>query len=131
MIAQKNLFDEEELFLEEELTVVPFTSNKSDNFFYNKNDIPLDISDIISICKEYSKLGWKIQYQVELITELGVQEAIDSKVVSLQSLPYIKNFLEQITKNVYFGDSTYQAQECINLITQYEAGNRVVLSALN
>ena len=29
--------------------------------------IPLDISDIISICREYNKLGWQIQNQVENI----------------------------------------------------------------
>ena len=130
MIARNNRFDEEELFLEEELAVVPVALNDKDNF-YNKNDIPLDISDIISICKEYSKLGWKIQSQVEIIIELGVQEAINTGVVKSQSLPYIKSFLEQITKNVYFGDSTYQAQECMDLISQYEANNRVVLSTLN
>ena len=130
MIARNNRFDEEELFLEEELAVVPVALNDKDNF-YNKNDIPLDISDIISICKEYSKLGWKIQSQVEVIIELGVKEAINTGVVKSQSLPYIKSFLEQITKNVYFGDSTYQAQECMDLISQYESNNRTVLSTLN
>jgi hypothetical protein len=43
--------------------------------------IPLDISDIINICREYNKLGWQIQNQVENILEVGVEESIKSGIV--------------------------------------------------
>jgi hypothetical protein len=84
------------------------------------DNIPLDISDIILICKEYNKLGLQIQSQVEIILELGVKESIDSGMVNNNNLIFIKSFLEQITKNPYFGDSVLQAKECIELISQYE-----------
>lgn len=86
--------------------------------------IPLDISDIISICKEYNKLGWQIQDQVESILELGMNESIKSGKVKRESLPFIKQFLQQIVKNAYFGDAVSQAQDCIQLIKGYELENK-------
>ena len=91
------------------------TNNKDDEF-----DIPLDISDIINICREYNKLGWQIQNQVENILEVGVEESIKTGNVKQQSLPHIKDFLKSICENPYFGDATSQANDCINLILQYE-----------
>jgi len=82
--------------------------------------IPLDIQDIINICKEYNQLGWKIQNQIQDILEIGIKECISSNRVNRESLPHIKNFLQQITKNPYFGDSIFQAEECIYLINEYE-----------
>lgn len=82
--------------------------------------IPLDISDIISICQEYNKLGWQIQNQIEYILENGVAESIKSGIVKSEALPFIKDFLKRIYDNGYFGDASSQAQECIELIKQYE-----------
>ena len=82
--------------------------------------IPIDISDIILICQEYNKLGWQIQSQIAFILENGVEESIKTGIVKNESLPLIKGFLKQITNNAYFGDATSQAQECIELIKQYE-----------
>lgn len=82
--------------------------------------IPLDISDIINICKEYNELGWTIQNQIENIIEYGVNESIKNNLIKIESLPHIKNFLIQITKNAYFGDAVSQAQECINIIENFE-----------
>lgn len=82
--------------------------------------IPLDISDIIAICREYNKLGWQLQNQVEAILELGVEEAINTNAVNKTSLPYVKNFLKQIIKNPYFGDAASQAKDCMQLINIYE-----------
>jgi hypothetical protein len=82
--------------------------------------IPLDISDIISICKEFNNLGWQIQQQVENILEVGVEESIKSGIVKEESLPHIKYFLHRICKNAYFGDAVSQAQDCIRLIQDYE-----------
>ena len=81
---------------------------------------PLDISDIISICQEYNKLGWKLQNQVENILEVGVEESIKSGNVRKDSLPIVKNFLRRICDNVYFGDAVSQAENCIELIQAYE-----------
>lgn len=82
--------------------------------------IPLDISDIINICREYNKLGWQIQNQVENILELGVEEAIKSGTVKKESLPHIKQFLIAISKNAYFGDAVSQATDCLKIIGYYE-----------
>lgn len=88
-------------------------------------DIPIDLSDIISICREYNKLGWQIQQQVENILEIGVEEAIKSGYVRKESLPFIKSFLKAIAQNVYFGDAVSQADECVKLIQQYEMINKI------
>lgn len=103
------------------------TPNETDEEF----SIPLDISDIISICREYNKLGWQIQNQVENILEVGVQESIKTGHVKKESLPHIKSFLKQITQNAYFGDATTQAEECIFLIENYQNENKKTSSVLN
>ena len=86
-------------------------------------DIPIDISDIINICKEYSKLGWQIQKQIEEITELGIEEAINSGTVKITAIPHIKDFLTSVSDNAYFGDAADQAKECIALIESFELKN--------
>lgn len=101
------------------------TSNDKDEEF----SIPLDISDIINICREYNKLGWQIQNQVENILEVGVEESIKSGIVKQQSLPHIKSFLKAIGKNAYFGDAVSQAQDCIELILEYEDKNKISYSS--
>jgi hypothetical protein len=92
------------------------TTNEKEEEF----SIPLDISDIINICREYHKLGWQVQSQVENILEVGIEESIKSGVVIKQSLPLIKSFLLSINQNAYFGDAASQAHDCIELIRQYE-----------
>jgi hypothetical protein len=101
------------------------TPNQEEEF-----SIPLDISDIINICREYNKLGWQIQSQIENILEVGIEESIKNGAVKQQSLPHIKNFLISITVNPYFGDATSQADDCIQLIRQYEEKYQTV-STLN
>lgn len=101
------------------LTLVSSTTASSEK--EEEFSIPLDISDIISICREFNKLGWQIQDQVENILEVGVEESIKSGIVKQQSLPYIKSFLHAISKNAYFGDAVVQAKECIHLISEYES----------
>lgn len=97
------------------------TSNDQDEEF----SIPLDISDIINICREYNKLGWQIQNQVENILEVGVEESIKSGNVKRESLPHIKSFLHSICSNAYFGDAVSQANDCIQLISEYESTHKV------
>jgi hypothetical protein len=87
--------------------------------------IPLDISDIISICRDFNSLGWQVQNQVENILEVGVDEAIKSGKVKPESLPRVKYFLHRICGNAYFGDAVSQAQGCLKLICQYEEKHKI------
>lgn len=91
------------------------TTEENDKF-----DIPLDILDIIEICKEYNTLGYQIQKQVEHILESGVEESIKNGVVKIESLPHIKDFLFKICENAWFGDASDQANDCIFLIENFE-----------
>jgi hypothetical protein len=84
------------------------------------SNIPLDIGDIIAICREYNQLGYSIRQQVENILEIGVEEAIKTGYVKKESLPLIKNFLQQIIKNKYFGEASYLANEVFINIIFYE-----------
>lgn len=93
--------------------------------------VPLDITDIISICKEYSQLGWQIQSQMENILELGVEQSITSGYVKRESLPHIKAFLKAIVRNPYFGDAGSQANDCILLIENYEYINKQAKIQIN
>ena len=110
----------------ESLNVIETTTSeeKDDEF-----SIPLDISDIISICRDFNSLGWQLQQQVENILEVGVEESIKSGNVKKESLPRIKHFLQRICDNAYFGDAVSQAQDCIRLIQDYEEKYQVRYAA--
>ncbi len=92
--------------------------------FEEEVDIPLSISDLLVICKEFNNLGWQIQQQVECILEIGIEEAIKTGVIKQVAIPHIKNFLKAICNNAYFGDATMQAQECIHIISTYQEVNK-------
>ena len=81
--------------------------------------IPLDISDILEICKEYSLLGFNIQNQVQNILENGVDECLLAGSVKENHLPHIKAFLHKIQQNPYFGDAGYQADMVIKKIDDF------------
>lgn len=100
----------------ETLSLIETTTDDTDEEY----SIPLDISDILQICREYNKLGWQIQNQVDSILEVGVEESIKSGMVRKESLPLIENFLHSICQNAYFGDAVSQAQDCIELIREYK-----------
>lgn len=93
-------------------------------------DNPLDLTDILEICKEYSQLGSKIQNQIELITEIGIEEAIKNGSVKVVSLPFIKSFLKAVSNNPLFGDAAEQCVECVALIEIFEM-NQPAQSMLN
>jgi len=103
-----------------ELALVSTTSEEKEEEY----SIPLDISDIITVCREFNKLGWQIQQQVENILEVGVEESIKSGHVKKESLPHIKSFLKSICQNPYFGDAVTQANDCIMLIQQYDDNHK-------
>ena len=85
--------------------------------------IPLNISDIIEICKEYNKLGYNIQSQMDSILNIGIEQSIISGILKKESLPHIKYFLTTIYDNSYFGDASFQAKECLFLIDLFFENN--------
>jgi len=87
-------------------------------------EIPLDIEDIMLICREYSKLGWNLQNQIEAILDIGVEEALKSGQAKRESLPHIKEFLQQIISGVCVGNAATQAIDCIDLINYYQTTNK-------
>jgi hypothetical protein len=105
----------------ETLNLIEVTSTEKDDEY----SIPLDISDIISICRDFNNLGWQIRNQVENILEVGVEESIKSGYVKQESLPHVKFFLRQVQSNPYFGDAASQAQDCLILIRQYEENHKI------
>lgn len=84
---------------------------------------PIDISDIISICKEFNKLGANMQNQIDNMLELGVEDSVKNGTIKVQSLPHIKQFLNQIRQNVYLGDASDQAEELMAMIELFEYNN--------
>lgn len=86
--------------------------------------VPIDITDIIFICKEFNKLGYNIQNQMDSILEFGIEESIKSGQVKQEALPHIEDFLKKVMKNPYFGDATSQANDCIFLIRDYLLRNK-------
>ena len=98
-----------------------FFSSKEEQDNEEYTDIPIDISDIINVCKEYNKLGNDIQYQIDYILEFGVADGIKNGLVTKGSLNFIKNFLKIISNNPYFGDSVNQSKEVLFLIKEHES----------
>ena len=86
--------------------------------------IPFCMDDIITICKEYSSLGSKIQDYIDVIIENGLEQSILSGKINQQYLPYIKSFLSAINKNPLFGDASLHAMECLTLIEAYEKNKK-------
>jgi hypothetical protein len=106
---------------EPELQLIPTEQDTYDS-------IPLDISDIIAICREYSILGTTIQYQVDSILEYGLQDAIKFGLVKSAALPHIKAFLQQVIRNPYFGDAGDQAADCVEMIEAWQSINPITLA---
>lgn len=93
--------------------------------------IPLDISDILNICKEYNKLGINIQNYIDVMLDCGVEKAINSGSVKKEYLVFIKDFLKSIENNPYFGDAATQCRECIQLINNFQTKEKTKISLLN
>lgn len=89
--------------------LISFKEDQADEY----TDIPIDISDIINVCREYNKLGWKIQSQIECLLDNGVDDSIKNGIITKESLPQIKHFLKSISRNAYFGDSCAQSDDLI------------------
>jgi hypothetical protein len=84
------------------------------------SDIPLDLSDLLTVCREYTKLGLNLQHQVEILIEYGVDTAINQRLVSRSALPHIRAFLKVIGSSWVFGDSSLQASDLIDAIDCYQ-----------
>lgn len=100
-----------------------FNDAKFDNSGLVSNDetynIPIDISDILTVCREYSQLGYNIQHQIEQMMEVGVEEAVNSGMIKAQVLPLIRSFLQSICANCFFGDACDQAYSAIMMLDDY------------
>lgn len=81
---------------------------------------PLNMSDIISVCRQYSMLGWQMQNQIESLLNQGVEASIKNGKINPTALPFIKDFLQHIVKNSYFGDASSQAEECLYLLDNFD-----------
>lgn len=96
--------------------------NNSSNVQYNEPlDTALNITDILAVCKQFSQLGWKIQSQLEYILEYGIEEAIQSNRIDAQTLPHIRDFLQLICENGYFGDAADQSLELLMMLDDFAA----------
>jgi hypothetical protein len=103
-----------------ELQLVPVEPETLDN--------PISMFDIISICREYNKLGYQMQSQVDQLLELGIQDAIKTRVVSAAALPHIKSFLQQVIRNPYFGEAVDQATDCVRLIEDWQDAHPLTMT---
>jgi hypothetical protein len=92
-------------------------------------DIPIGLSDLISLCQAYTEMTWQIRQQANDLIELGIDDALKTQAVSASSLPHIKSFLQQVQRNPYFGDAVAQAQEAIWLIEEWQLANPITSSA--
>jgi hypothetical protein len=87
-----------------------------DSIIEEEFSIPLNVSEILDICQKFSSLGYSIQNQIIAVTELGVEEAVETGLVKKESLPFIEEFLTSLTKNAYFGDAATEAQEYLFML---------------
>ena len=83
-------------------------------------DIPLSLEDIVDICKQYRELGNEIQNQMDYFLEKGIMKGIKNNEIKRNSLIKIKDFLEEVRKNPYFGDAVLQSEEHLISIKKYE-----------
>jgi len=86
-----------------------YSSIVRDNVDFESN--PIDISEVIALCKEYSSLGFHIQNEIDYILENGIEEAI--KYNKIKNLLYIKDFFDKMSKVHYLGDAALQAEDCL------------------
>jgi hypothetical protein len=102
------------------LTQEEYLAGKNEIEMNEEPITPLCMYDILTVCKEYHRLGWNMQHQIEAIIEYGVEQAIDERMVDVAALPHIKHFLKGIASNFYFGDAQLQASEVVKLIKHFE-----------
>ena len=99
--------------------IEPVSSSDDEEF-----GIPLSISDIINICRDFNQLGWQVQNRIEYILENGIEDSINEGYIKIESLPHIKYFLQQISRSP-FGDGSLEAEECLALIFMYEEKHNI------
>lgn len=85
---------------------------------------PIDISEVIALCKEYAILGSAIQNQIDFILENGVEEAIKNNKITY--IDYIKDFLTKMSAIYYLGDAALQAEDCLNQLNKIKTKSKVI-----
>jgi hypothetical protein len=91
-----------------------------DRFKYaseNEFSIPLNLFEIIDICKEYNNLNTYLQKQISNIMSEGISHCIENKLVDQKSFPELISFFEKIINNQYFGEARDQAIECVQVMS--------------
>jgi hypothetical protein len=99
---------------------------KKDMFSDESFSIPLNLSDIVHVCREYNNLGWNLQTQIESILEFGIEDSIKNGLIKKESLPKIEKFLQHIRDIDYFGEASDQASKCIFYIQHFNLHNNLV-----
>lgn len=88
--------------------------------YENKSEsAPTDISDILNICKHFSQLGWRLQVQLEMIMENGVEEAMSGGQVDANALLGIRGFLKVVSDNELLGEVSEQCFATMMMIDHY------------
>lgn len=78
--------------------------------------IPLDISDLLNICKEFNELNAATKLQLENIIDNGIESSLQQGFITYDGLPKIIKFFSKIKENAYFGDAATQADELLNVM---------------
>lgn len=86
----------------------------------NADSSPIDISEIIDLCKEYTYLGLNIQSQIDYILENGFDEAIKNNKLNHDNLQHIKNFMSKLSK-LYYLDAALQAEDCLKELNKIKS----------
>lgn len=94
-------------------------------------DIFTEMTDILTICKEFAVMGYNIQQQTELVVSLGIEEAISSGKVSIAAVPHIRAFLNAMANNEFLGLAASQALDHIVAIDRYQDNNPAPISRSN
>ena len=87
------------------------------NLFEDEFSSPIDMSDVLEICLEYSKAGPKIQNQINMIWEEGLDYSLD--LIEKENIPFIINFFNKISNNPLFGDASSQAKDVVEKLNLY------------
>jgi hypothetical protein len=78
--------------------------------------IPLDISDLLNICKEFNELNAATKLQLENIIDNGIENSLKQGLITYDGLPKIINFFSKIKENAYFGDAASQAEDFLSVM---------------
>jgi hypothetical protein len=76
----------------------------------------MDLTTILDICKEYNRLGWAVQEQLEKVIDDSdnIKEMVEDGKLNPNALKYIKTFLENIADLT--GDETGEVELILEMM---------------